>query len=293
VDWKGVENDLSKALGEAFRVAAARPVGGGCINDAFLLDGGSTRLFLKRNRRELLPMFEAEAAGLEEIRRSKTLRSPQPVATGTDASSSWLALELIEFGPPSTAAAARLGEGLAAMHQCMAPAFGWARDNYIGSTEQVNTWTEAWVEFLARRRLGPQLELASRKGADTRLITAGERLIEELPAFFKGYKPAPSLLHGDLWGGNWAADQQGDPVIFDPAVYFGDREADLAMTELFGGFDDRFYQSYRDCWDIDPGYTTRRVIYNLYHVLNHFNLFGGGYGSQAREMVDRLNAEAG
>ncbi|RLQ23326.1 fructosamine kinase family protein [Seongchinamella sediminis] len=293
MDWQEVEKDLSGALGEPFRVVAARPVGGGCINTAFLLQGSSVSLFLKRNRRELQPMFEAEAAGLEEIRRSATLRAPRPIATGTDARGSWLALEPVEFGPPSPATAARLGEQLAAMHRCTATAFGWQRDNYIGATEQANPWTESWVDFFARQRLGAQLELAARNGADGRLLAGGERLVARLPVFFRAYSPAPSLLHGDLWGGNWASDPQGEPVIYDPAVYFGDRETDLAMTELFGGFDDRFYQSYRDCWDIDPGYTSRKVLYQLYHVLNHFNLFGGGYASQARDMIARLNAEAG
>ena len=123
------------------------------------------------------------------------------------------------------------------------------------------------------------------------MIDAGQRLLDVLPLFFCTYHPQPSLLHGDLWGGNRGSDPTGRPVIFDPAVYYGDREADLAMTELFGSFDDRFYQSYRDSWDIDQGYTTRKVLYKLYHVLNHFNLFGGGYGRQADEMIGQLLAE--
>jgi fructosamine-3-kinase len=120
----------------------------------------------------------------------------------------------------------------------------------------------------------------------------GDRLLADLPRFFDEM-PQPSLLHGDLWGGNWASDSDGNPVLFDPAVYYGDREADLAMTELFGGFDDRFYQSYRQTWTIDPGYSTRKVLYKLYHILNHFNLFGGGYVRQAQGMVDSLIAELG
>lgn len=293
MDWKQVDKVLSQVLGEPFRVRAAQPLGGGCINQSFLLDGTSATLFLKRNRAELLPMFEAEAAGLEEIRKSGTLRVPAPLATGTDAYGSWLALELIDFGAPSPETSTLLGERLAAMHRCTAPEFGWRRNNHIGATLQVNNWTDNWVGFFARQRLGHQLTLASANGACPGLVSAGEQLIEQLPVFFQGYQPAPSLLHGDLWAGNRAADSRGEPVIFDPAVYFGDREADLAMTELFGGFDDRFYQSYRGCWDIDPGYTTRKVLYNLYHVLNHFNLFGGRYADQARDMIDRLNAEAG
>ena len=293
MDWKEIDKALSQALGKPFRVRAAQPLGGGCINESFLLEGTSAKLFLKRNRAELLPMFEAEAAGLEEIRKSGTLRVPAPIATGTDAYGSWLALELIAFGAPSPETSTLLGERLAAMHRCTTPEFGWSRNNHIGTTAQVNSWTDDWVGFFAGQRLTPQLKLAAENGACPGLVSAGERLIERLPVFFHNYQPAASMLHGDLWAGNWAADSRGEPVIFDPAVYFGDREADLAMTELFGGFDDRFYQSYRGCWDIDPGYTTRKVLYNLYHVLNHFNLFGGGYADQARDMIDRLNAETG
>lgn len=293
MDWKAIESELAMVLGRPFVVRQAEPVGGGCINDCFVLQGADQRLFLKRNRAELLPMFEAEAAALEDIGRTGTLRAPTPLATGTDAHGSWLALELIEFEAPSPATFALLGEGLAALHRCTTADFGWHRDNYIGSSKQANSWTAGWLEFFARQRLTPQLSLAAVNGASPGLIKAGERLLENLPVFFRAYQPVPSLLHGDLWAGNWAADKRGAAVVFDPAAYFGDREADLAMTELFGGFDDRFYQSYRSCWDIDPGYATRKVLYNLYHVLNHFNLFGGSYEHQAQDMIDRLNAEAG
>ena len=182
----------------------------------------------------------------------------------------------------------QLGEQLVAMHRQTSDAFGWERDNTIGATPQINTRCDDWVTFYGEHRLGFQLNLAATNGAEHTLIDRGQRLVESLSGFFSAYSPPPSLLHGDLWGGNWAADSQGRPVLYDPAVYYGDREADIAMTELFGGFDDRFYQSYRGCWDIDPGYASRKVLYNLYHVLNHFNLFGGGYARQAADMVERL-----
>jgi fructosamine-3-kinase len=179
------------------------------------------------------------------------------------------------------------------MHRHTADRFGWSRDNTIGSTPQINHTDEAWTTFFRERRLRFQLDLAASRGAPAALIDRGARLLEGLPGFFSVYQPAASLLHGDLWGGNWGCDGDGQPVLFDPAVYFGDRETDLAMTELFGGFDDRFYQSYRQSWAIDPGYSTRKVLYNLYHVLNHFNLFGGGYARQAQGMIDTLIAELG
>jgi len=149
-----------------------------------------------------------------------------------------------------------------------------------------------WIAFYRAWRLRPQFELARHNAAPRGLLRQGERLLERLEAFFPGYHPMPSLLHGDLWGGNHGyAD--GVPVLFDPAVYYGDREVDLAMTELFGGYPADFYAAYREAWPLDPGYRVRKPLYNLYHVLNHFNLFGGGYAAQAEAMVRRLLAEAG
>ena len=138
-----------------------------------------------------------------------------------------------------------------------------------------------------------QLDLAERRGASARLLDRGRRLCGIASGLFSSYRPVPSLLHGDLWGGNWATDVSGNPVVFDPAVYFGDREADIAMTRLFGGFGPAFYAAYQSAWPLDPAAGTRRTFYNLYHVLNHFNLFGGGYAGQAEMMVERLLGELG
>ena len=172
-----------------------------------------------------------------------------------------------------------------------APRFGWPRDNTIGTTPQVNAWGDDWAEFFRDRRIAPQLALAARNGHGGALQRDGERLLAAIPALLAGHAPAPSLLHGDLWSGNAACLATGEPVIFDPAVYYGDREADLAMTELFGGFGADFYAAYRDAWPLPDGYERRRTLYNLYHVLNHLNLFGGGYGAQAETMIARLLAE--
>jgi fructosamine-3-kinase len=188
--------------------------------------------------------------------------------------------------------AAEAGRELAAMHRVTRPLFGWDRDNTIGSTRQPNGPEEDWQVFWGRNRLGFQLDLAARNGYGGRLRSEGERLLDALPALLE-HAPVPSLLHGDLWGGNMGFDREGHPVVFDPAVYYGDREADLAMTELFGGFGGDFYAAYREAWPLGPGYRTRKVLYNLYHVLNHLNLFGGGYLGQARGMVGELLAEVG
>ncbi len=287
--WEAIECGIEAATGTPFRVLAARAVGGGCINEAMVLEGEGRRYFVKLNRPELVAMFEAEAAGLETILASESLRAPTPVTAGSDKRHSWLVMEHLDLS--GNGADNELGPGLAAMHRHTAASFGFARDNFIGTTPQSNKWAALWVDFLRDQRLAYQLRLAGKNGADNALLERGQRLLDALPLFFRNYQPAPSLLHGDLWRGNCDSDRNGQPVIFDPAAYYGDREADLAMTELFGGFSDRFYQSYRYSWDIDPGYTTRKVLYNLYHVLNHFNLFGGGYENQARGMIERLLAE--
>jgi protein-ribulosamine 3-kinase len=168
--------------------------------------------------------------------------------------------------------------------------YGFAHDNFIGSTPQPNGWANNWVEFLREKRFGFQLQLAKQNGHGGRLQDLGAALLEKLPAFFDGYTPQPSLLHGDLWGGNHAFLADGTPAIFDPAVYYGDREADIAMTELFGGYAGEFYAAYRAAWPLDDGYAVRRELYNLYHILNHANLFGSGYARQAEGMMQRLLA---
>jgi fructosamine-3-kinase len=178
-------------------------------------------------------------------------------------------------------------------HRITGPQFGWQRDNFIGSTPQCNAAAPTWPFFFARRRLLPQLELAKRHGHHGQLIASGERLAEQLPALFVDHQPQPSLLHGDLWSGNAATDEAGTLALFDPAVYFGDREADLAMSELFGGFPDSFYAAYREAWPLADGFEQRKTLYNLYHVLNHLNLFGSGYLHQAERMIARLLAEIG
>jgi len=177
------------------------------------------------------------------------------------------------------------------MHRIWHGQYGWTQNNTIGMTPQQNSWMDNWITFWRDNRLGFQLDLAARHGAPGALLRKGEHLMSELAVFFSADQPKPSLLHGDLWGGNWAADPQGHPVVFDPAVYYGDRETDLAMTELFGGFSDDFYAAYREIYPTDEGYATRKTLYNLYHVLNHFNLFDGGYAAQAERMMDILLSE--
>jgi len=289
--WQSINEHIARTTGQPFSASARSAVGGGCINAAYRIEGSGQRYFVKVNAAEGVPMFEAEAAGLLEIAATRTLRVPQPVCLGSAGGSSYLVLEHIEMGSGSNAAAEVLGRQLAQMHRASAPRFGWRIDNTIGSTPQVNAWFDSWPDFWRERRLGYQLELAARNGYGGRLQHQGDQLMARLDDLFDGYAPAPSLLHGDLWGGNWGSDAQGSPVIFDPAAYYGDRETDIAMTELFGGFSAGFYATYREAWPLEPGYAARKTLYNLYHVLNHLNLFGGGYQRQAEQMTEQLIAE--
>jgi len=289
--WKMIAEDISAATGAAFRQPAPRPVGGGCISAAYVIEDGGRRYFVKINAAAKAHMFEAEAAGLQEIARTGTVRVPEPVCWGSADDSAYLVLEYVDFGTDTGTSAERLGRQLARMHQVHAHRYGWHRDNTIGSTPQINTPATDWVAFWRDHRLGYQLRLAARNGYGGQLQQRGERLLAIFGALFADYTPPPALLHGDLWGGNHGTDTAGNPVIFDPAVYYGDREADLAMTELFGGFGGRFYAAYRDEYPLDPGYDTRKTLYNLYHVLNHLNLFGGSYLGQAQRMIDRLLGE--
>ncbi len=292
--WPEITAHIKTATGQSFHPKAINAVGGGCINQAYCIADDRQRFFVKINSADRLEMFAAEAEGLQEISRSGTLRVPQSVCQGQNASHAWLVLEYLDLGTRAGSnpdALGALGCGLAALHRTQAAQFGWSRDNTIGSTPQINTWSGNWLSFWCTHRLGFQLRLAQENGHCGRLQQLGERLLENVGHFFAGYKPSPSLLHGDLWSGNYAYMRTGEPVLFDPAVYYGDREADLAMTELFGGFPARFYSAYRHEYQLDSGYNARKILYNLYHILNHLNLFGGGYRQQAEQMMNDLLAE--
>ncbi|HLY52617.1 MAG TPA: fructosamine kinase family protein [Steroidobacteraceae bacterium] len=283
------EIDRLTGLGCAGR--PAQRLAGGSINDCYRWPTRGAPLFVKVAGRAAAPMLEAEAEGLAELEQARALRVPKVLARGATREVAFLALEWLERGAADERCEARLGEGLAAQHARSAPAFGWRRDNTIGSTPQANGPLDSWVEFYRERRLRPQLTLAVENGFGALLGSCGERLLEAVPQLLAGHRPKPALLHGDLWGGNWLATQEGEPALFDPAVYYGDREADLAMTRLFGGFGRPFYRAYEQAAPLPPGAALRGELYNLYHVLNHANLFGGGYAAQARAMIGRLLAE--
>lgn len=286
-NWEHIERQLSQILDTDIHFSSIQSVGGGCINQAWKVSTDDNQhWFVKSNQKALLHMFEAEFYGLLEMQKADAIRVPTPIHVGVVAQHCYLIMEYIDMGGCSQPCIA--GEQLANMHQYQAEQFGWFMDNTIGSTPQRNQQNNDWLEFWRHERLRYQLDLALHKGLDHQIYENGFKLSENLDAFFTDYQPKPALLHGDLWSGNIAYDGNNQPVIFDPATYYGDHEADLAMTELFGGFGQRFYDCYHEHFPIDAGYSTRKILYNLYHILNHYNLFGGGYASQAGSMIERL-----
>jgi fructosamine-3-kinase len=268
-----VEPELRRILG----VSAVESVAGGCIHDCYRVTIGRSPRFLKTNTSEYADAFAAEADGLAAL-RTTGMRAPEPLGHGVAAERAYLLLEYLDLSGKKDFAA--LGRMLAAGHRKSGPRFGWQRDNYIGSTPQQNGWCNDWGRFWLERRIRPQLEAAKRNGFA--LPLPGSSVLER-------HKPAPSLLHGDLWSGNAGFIAEG-PVVFDPAVYYGDREADLAMTELFGGFPREFYRAYNEAWPLEEGYQRRKHLYNLYHLLNHLNLFGGGYLGQVKMTLRLLDS---
>jgi protein-ribulosamine 3-kinase len=264
-----------------------RPVGGGCIHAAWRLDGPDGPVFLKTSTAEAAWMLRAEADGLEALDEAGHLRVPRVLGLASEGDPGWLALEWFDLRTTTPASERALGAALARQHLVAGPHFGWRCDNAIGATPQPNEPAADWTAFFAEQRIGFQLELGQRNGLPQRLLRSGMRLRERVPELLADRKPAPALLHGDLWSGNHAADLHG-PVVFDPAVHYGDGECDLAMTRLFGGFHREFYAAYDAANPPAPGRGERERLYQLYHVLNHANLFGGSYVSQAERLTESL-----
>lgn len=284
-----VVNHISATTGRNFNSERSVRLSGGCINTAWCLSNKYSSFFVKLNTAAHLDMFAAEFEGLHALSATQTVRIPSPICYGISEENAYLVTEYLFLSGKIDYA--NLGEQLARLHGHCHETYGWHRDNTIGTTPQFNPSKSDWLEFWRRNRLGFQLKLAADQGYGGTLQTLGEQLLADCYTLFDGYRPSASLLHGDLWSGNAGALPDGAPVIFDPAVYYGDRETDLAMTELFGGFSPAFYSAYNAHAPLDPGYKVRKHFYNLYHILNHLNLFGGGYGHQAEQTMRRLLAE--
>lgn len=289
--WRQIEQELTALLDRKFKISSKQSIGGGSINHAYRISDGSRDFFVKTNRRDLYFMFEAEARALQVLFESQSISVPEPVVHGVSGSECYFVMTWIDMsGRPHSRLFA---QQLAALHSETSDRFGFFIANSIGSTPQPNNWMSDWVEFWQSQRVGYQLELARRNGFGHRLYDRGMRLNERTGELLGEHSPQPSLLHGDLWSGNWAGDSEGNPVIFDPASYYGDSEADLAMMELFGGPGREFFSIYDSIRPIDQGYAVRKTLYNLYHILNHANLFGSSYAMQAEQMIDGLLAELG
>jgi protein-ribulosamine 3-kinase len=286
-DWSSILPQLESSGVNLSAGQGPVPVSGGDISAAWRVPTRNGDLFIKTGPPEAQPMFSAEAEGLEEIAKTNSIRVPAVIAIGQSRTVAFLALEWLSFEAADSAVETRLGEQLAAMHRVSLQHFGWHRDNTIGLTPQRNTPADDWLSFFREQRLAKQLELAASNGFTDELQSRGAQLLKRLPIYFEGTNIEASLLHGDLWSGNWACSN-GQPVIFDPAVYFGDRETDIAMTRLFGGFSKHFYDAYESSWPLPDGHQDRQRLYQLYHVLNHLNLFGSAYHDQALRLIDDL-----
>ncbi len=232
-------------------------------------------------------MFEAEADGLNELRATGEVRVPEVIDCGITNGQSYIDLERLELEPTTQNSEQCFGEQLARLHRHTQDQFGWFRDNTIGLTPQRNNLTDNWIAFYREHRLGFQVELAVANGHGAELSDLVAKLAGRLQDLFADYEPQASLLHGDLWGGNWGS-VDGEPVTFDPAVYFGDRESDIAMTMLFGGFGRAFYEAYEKSWPMAAGHVQRMKLYQFYHVLNHLNLFGRSYLGRAMALLREL-----
>lgn len=284
---------LAPYLGEAVRRTAS--VGGGCIARATRVDTDTRSFFLKWSRADVARTFPAEAAGLRALRAAEsTLFVPEPLVArdAADGQPGILLLPWIEQGAPGADFWEAFGRGLAGVHRHTARRYGFDEDNFIGRLPQENGWYDDWASFFRERRLEPQVRRAREHGRWQRGWNASlASLYAALPDILPR-SPEASILHGDLWSGNYLVTASGTAALIDPAAYFGHREADLAMTELFGGFDRRFYAAYREAWPLDAGYDVRRDVYNLYHLINHLNHFGGGYAGSVEAILQRWRRRA-
>ena len=284
-DARTVEEALQRVSGAD--VAATRGVSGGCIANGSRVELVNGDVWFVKRSRTLPPdLFAAEAAGLRALSAAPGPRVPEVVAVHASSAESFIVMEWVEQGSRGRGFAEEFGRALARMHRHRSSdRFGFERDNYIGATPQPNAWMDSWYDFFRERRIGYQTSLAR----DSGLIHADDvRDLEAIMGRIESILPEPdrpSLLHGDLWGGNYLVDSGGNAVLIDPAAYYGHREADLAMTELFGGFSSGFYSAYDREWPLEPGYRGRASLYNLYHMLNHANLFGQSYVSGVRRIV--------
>ncbi|WP_162046340.1 fructosamine kinase family protein [Vibrio taketomensis] len=286
--WQAISEQLSETLMFSYTIREKTKLSGGDISESYMISDGEQRYFVKVNSRAFLANFEVEAENLKALRETRTVFVPEFVDIGHSKHNSFLILNYLSTKRlESSDASFRFGQQLAELHSWgEQKEFGFDQDNYIGSTIQPNQWNRKWSRFFADQRIGWQLQLIKEKGVTLVDIPEFTKLIQDL---LSHHQPRPSLLHGDLWHGNVANSAFG-PICYDPSCYWGDRECDIAMTELFGGFHEEFYRGYESLSPLSSGYDERKHIYNLYHILNHYNLFGGHYLDDAQMLIERIQA---
>lgn len=285
--WQTIEQEITQVTDEPFNIKHKQVVTGGDINLCYWLSNYQRNYFIKLNDKSRLQQFESEAYSLEQIKQLNVMACPNVVTTGTTLDKSFLVLEYLPFNHASNQNWYQFGKQLATMHkQSSHGQFGWQHDNYIGTTPQPNSWQSNWRTFFAEQRIGWQLQLLAEKSIKLGSI---DYIINVCHDALLHHQVTPSLVHGDLWQGNIGFSDNA-AYIFDPASYYGDREVDIAMSELFGQMPDEFYQGYQEVFPLDADYDKRKLIYNFYHILNHANLFGGVYIEQSKANLSRILA---
>ncbi len=284
--WQAIAQHLSDICMFEYEIKERTRLSGGDINECYMVSDGEQRYFVKVNSREFFPKYEAEGEGLKELRKTNTIFVPELISMGHTKHHAYIILNYLATKPLDEPKNSYLfGTQLAKLHQWgEQKEYGFDQDNYIGQTLQPNRWHKKWGRFFADQRIGWQLQLLDEKGINFGSIDTIVDIVQER---LSSHTPRPSLLHGDLWHGNTANSAFG-PISYDPACYWGDRECDIAMTELFSGFQSEFYQGYESIAPIEAGYQERKEIYNLYHILNHCNLFGGHYLGEAGRRINQL-----
>lgn len=281
-----IEENLAKELGNDISIQKHLPVGGGCINSGGKIVTNKGDFFVKYNDERLAGMFETEVKGLKILSKTNEIKAPEVISIGNSENITFLILEWIEPGRKKNNFWEDFGSRLANLHRHLSESYGLDFDNYIGSLPQYNKRYDSWIDFFVHQRIEKQLEMASAKYDISEISSDFQELTKRLHDIFPD--EPPSLLHGDLWSGNFLVNDSGYAAIIDPAVYYGHREIELAFTKLFGGFDNTFYNSYEESYPVKPNFGERIDIYNLYPLLVHANLFGTSYLNQVRNILKKF-----
>ena len=284
--WQKIEQEITDKTACSFVIQNKRSVPGGDINQSFCISGGDVKYFVKINASHRLEMFETEISSLTALMQANCFIIPRVIVSGMFEQESYLVLEFLELA--SIGNESLFGHKLSQLHSVAASQFGFEQDNFIGRTVQINPWNANWGEFFTHNRLSHQFELLAENNLKLSSQSQVSDLLKILPDYLNEHNPRPALVHGDLWQGNYSYTAEGQPVLYDPAVYYADHEVDLAMLELFGAPGENFFESYCELLMIKKGYFLRKEIYNLYHILNHANLFGGGYLRQSEEQIKKI-----